>query len=122
MKYYVYGLLDPRDNEVFYIGKGKGNRLTAHVKETADATNNAPKHQRIRQVETSGYDVRQIYLAKDIENEGEAFAIESMLIYEAKCHNIVLGLKSNLTNLASGHHTERYRYDQWEQIDHSHSA
>jgi len=109
MKYYVYALLDPRNEEVFYIGKGMGSRVAAHVKEAADVENNSPKHKRIRQVETAGGKVRQIILAKDVENEGEAFAIEALLIYEAKCHNVTLGLKSNLTNLASGHHTERYR-------------
>ncbi len=28
--YYVYALIDPRDNQIFYIGKGKGNRLRSH--------------------------------------------------------------------------------------------
>lgn len=109
MTYYVYALLDPRNKEIFYIGKGKGARVAAHVKEAVDTVNNSPKHKRIREIEEAGQQVRQIYLAKDITNEGEAFAIESMLIYEAKCHNIVFGLESYLTNLASGHHTQRYR-------------
>ena len=26
LAYYVYALVDPRDNRIFYIGKGKGNR------------------------------------------------------------------------------------------------
>ena len=25
--FYVYALIDPRDNKVFYIGKGNGNRI-----------------------------------------------------------------------------------------------
>ncbi|GAA1482383.1 hypothetical protein GCM10009624_28230 [Gordonia sinesedis] len=29
--WYVYALRDPRDNRVFYIGKGKGNRVFAHA-------------------------------------------------------------------------------------------
>ena len=33
MKYYVYHLIDPRDNSVFYIGKGTGNRINDHQKE-----------------------------------------------------------------------------------------
>jgi hypothetical protein len=109
MKYYVYGLLDPRTEEVFYIGKGKGARIAAHVREAAEDGNNAPKHRRIREIEASGQRVRQIFLARDLEQEGEAFAIEALMIYEAKCHGVVLGIQSNLTNLISGQHTERYR-------------
>lgn len=30
---YVYVLRDPRDNKVFYVGKGEGNRLFAHFNE-----------------------------------------------------------------------------------------
>ena len=29
---YVYRLIDPRNGEAFYVGKGKGNRVFAHVR------------------------------------------------------------------------------------------
>ena len=32
--FYVYGLIDPRTNQLFYIGKGKDNRVFEHEKES----------------------------------------------------------------------------------------
>ena len=31
LKYYVYRLIDPRNGDTFYVGKGKGNRVFAHA-------------------------------------------------------------------------------------------
>lgn len=31
LKYYVYRLIDPRNGQTFYVGKGKNNRVFAHV-------------------------------------------------------------------------------------------
>jgi hypothetical protein len=33
--WYVYDLIDPRSMSVFYVGKGKGNRIEAHEKDAA---------------------------------------------------------------------------------------
>lgn len=30
LKTYVYRLIDPRNGETFYVGKGQGNRVFAH--------------------------------------------------------------------------------------------
>ena len=29
--YYVYALIDPRNNKIFYIGKGLNNRMYVHL-------------------------------------------------------------------------------------------
>ena len=41
--YYVYRLIDPRNGQTFYVGKGKGNRIFNHLKCAIDyyADNNA---------------------------------------------------------------------------------
>ena len=31
LKYYFYALVDPRDNRIFYVGKGTGNRVYQHA-------------------------------------------------------------------------------------------
>ncbi|CDF99459.1 Putative uncharacterized protein [Avibacterium paragallinarum JF4211] len=30
--YYIYCLVDPRNQNIFYVGKGKGNRVFQHSK------------------------------------------------------------------------------------------
>jgi len=37
IKYYVYLLSDPISGEIFYVGKGKGNRVFAHFKDTKES-------------------------------------------------------------------------------------
>ena len=31
-KFYVYGLVDPRNSEIKYIGKGQGSRMFDHIR------------------------------------------------------------------------------------------
>lgn len=31
LEHYVYRLIDPRNGETFYVGKGQDNRIFAHV-------------------------------------------------------------------------------------------
>ena len=37
--YYVYGLVDPRTSQFFYIGKGTGNRIFEHEMESIESPN-----------------------------------------------------------------------------------
>ena len=36
MECYVYILSDPSDNEIFYVGKGRGNRVFSHLTDQSD--------------------------------------------------------------------------------------
>lgn len=35
-EFYVYALIDPKVDEIFYIGKGKNNRHLDHIKEVVE--------------------------------------------------------------------------------------
>ena len=45
--FYVYGLIDPRNNQLFYIGKGKDNRVFEHEKESINSIQIKTKEYRV---------------------------------------------------------------------------
>lgn len=80
MEYYVYGLEDPRLNEVFYIGKGKGRRAESHLREVlVEGHSNYGKINRIQNIASEGLSVNIIYYAKDLHEEAALF-LEEILI------------------------------------------
>ena len=93
--YYVYFLIDSRNGQIFYVGKGKGKRVKQHTRE-AKSNNvvNAIKVERIREIWRSGAMVQEV-IFKDRLNEDEAFDLERLLI-DKYCRlglsNIVLGV------------------------------
>lgn len=93
-RFYVYVLIDPRDHEIFYVGKGSGNRHAAHLKEwKAGRVVNADKFARIGEIVQSGNEpISKIVM--DGLQERRAFAEEAILIAK-------LGI-ANLTNMAMG--------------------
>ena len=54
---YVYLLKDPRSGEVFYVGKGKGNRVFAHAAAAVSNLDETEKISRIRQIREAGLEV-----------------------------------------------------------------
>jgi hypothetical protein len=81
--YYVYRLIDPRDGSTFYIGKGQGNRVFAHVKgslifENAEDDKTA-KIRIINQIKNA--DLEPIHIIhRHGMTEEEAFQVEAALI------------------------------------------
>jgi len=98
--YYVYGLRDPRDHKVFYIGKGTGNRVFEHERESlANPNSEKLKLKTIAEIKAAGFEVEKIMIHSGL-TETEAFAAEAALI------NMFQYLQEDgLTNISAGHHS-----------------
>ena len=82
LKSYVYRLIDPRNGETFYVGKGNGNRVFDHAK---GETKNSPeledslKLRRIRDIRLAGFDVQHVIHRHGMDNQ-TAEEVEAALI------------------------------------------
>lgn len=76
--WYVYKLIDPRDNQTFYIGKGSGNRIDAHEIQARRGVC-SDKCSTIRDIESAGCSVLKEKV-KFFSNEQEAYDFEYSLI------------------------------------------
>ena len=93
LKTYVYRLIDPRNGETFYVGKGKGNRVFAHIRAEGnlDGDEIDNKLKRIREIRLSGFEVGHVIHRHGMD-EGIAFEVEAALI----------DAYPGLTNIAGG--------------------
>lgn len=90
MTYYVYQLIDPKNNKPFYIGKGTKRRAYQHAT-LRDGNNNPHKNRVIQKIIESGYQPIIEFLHQDILDAQEAYLLEEQEISR-------IGL-TNLTNL-----------------------
>lgn len=96
--FYVYILVDPRSDELFYVGKGKADRALRHSKEWKNGqVVNARKFNRIGEIILSGHKVEVLVLDYGM-SERSAFRLERGMIDR-------IGFE-RLTNVASGSFTE----------------
>ena len=108
LKWYVYRLIDPRNGETFYVGKGRGDRVFEHAR--GDYTDAAVsdvdyredaadlKLQRIRNIRAVRLEVGHIIHRHGIEREDVAYEVEAALI----------DAYPGLTNQVGGHGSGDY--------------
>ena len=111
--YYVYGLIDPRSKQIFYIGKGTKNRVFEHEKESLGSPDSEKlKLKTIADIKNAGLEVEKIIINSNLTEE-EAFAAEASLI---NAFNYVSDAR--LTNIVAGHHSaEALSVDEYERIN-----
>ncbi len=108
--YYVYLLVDPESDEVFYVGKGTGWRFAAHLNDEVlgnDAVSDeeaGAKLARIRAIRARGQEPQVQFARIKIESEDAAFMVEAALIDVLGRYGPHAGM--GLTNKIRGPRTE----------------
>jgi len=95
LKYYVYIYIDPQNNEIFYVGKGKGDRVFSHLNDTSENE----KCKRINEIRSRGQKPKIEILIHGLEEEETALKVEAAvidLLSVDKLTNKVHGYRSSL--------------------------
>lgn len=97
--YYVYGLVDPRNKKIFYVGKASANdRAFNHLKVSKSESK---KQETINAIRTARLEPTVEILRYGLKSETVALEVEAAIID-------AIGLE-NLTNAVRGHGVERGR-------------
>jgi len=94
--YYVYLLIEPTTNKVFYVGKGTGNRIFNHINDAITSPLKSDKLEIIRLIHLQGKQVKLAIIRHGL-TEKEAFEVEAALIDFIDIRE--------LANIVSGHHS-----------------
>lgn len=95
LKYYVYVYTDPDTHKPFYVGKGKGNRVFAHLVQQGESD----KINRIKEIQSRG---------KKPLIEQLVHGVDELVAYKVEAAAIDLIGIGNLINGQRGHHASTY--------------
>ncbi len=105
LKWYVYRLIDPRNGETFYVGKGKGDRVFVHARgeEMVLAQDEEekiidPKLHRIKEIKAAGLEVGHVIHRHGLSTSNRAHEVEAA----------VIDAYPGLTNKVRGHGSRDY--------------
>jgi len=120
LSFYVYRLIDPRNGETFYVGKGKGNRVFEHVLDKLEVQDPEDKLQRVRAISQAGLQVGHIIHRHGMD-EKTALEVEAALIdaYPGLT-NLQGGIESS--SRGSRHASEVIRQYQAKEVEFAHKA
>jgi uncharacterized protein len=97
LQYYVYVLIDSRNNQPFYVGKGIGNRVFNHLQCALEEETDNDKYNTIRSILAENVEVKHLIIRYGL-SEKQAFEIESTII------DLLDYLDFGITNRVFGHH------------------
>lgn len=98
--YYVYLLINPLDNKIFYVGKGKDNRVFYHAKAALLVWLENDKLNLIKDIIDKGQRVKY-YILRHGMTEKEAYLVESAFIDFLTFKDF--SFVANITNIVAGH-------------------
>ena len=113
-QHYVYVLRDPAmpaGEDIFYVGKGQGNRALMHeleaFQQAPDPDSNSQKIQRIHKILARGDRVQPLVIGR-FDTSEEAYAVEAILIHWVYGFSGD-GANTSLTNKQAGHGSRHVR-------------
>ena len=95
-KFIVYGLIDPRDNVIFYVGKSCNGfkAMRRHTQPWSSKENNSPKNQRIIEIINAGFEIEYVILA-EAKNRRDIEIKERLTIFRMQKQVELCNIKMN---------------------------
>lgn len=84
LMHYIYLYLDPDTNEIFYIGRGKGNRVFSHLKDEKESE----KASKIEEIRQRGKEPKVEILIHGLQTKELAKKVETTAIDIIGVHNL----------------------------------